>query len=382
MRKLPETETLVIKIGSNILLGENEGLNLEFISSLASAVADVNKKIKNIVIVSSGAVGAGFRYLGFTSKPKNITDKQACAAIGQARLIWFYEKEFEQYNKSVAQILITKDDFANSRRCLNARYTIRRLLEFGVIPIINENDTVVVDELKYFESFGDNDNLSALVAGLIGADLLLILSDVEGLYDKNPSVYSDAKLIHDVRYIDENMMSAAGESVSGVGTGGMNTKLKAAKKALKAGCYVGIINGRDPENIKRFINGEMVGTYFSHTEDVFRIRKFWIAHAANVKGTVSIDSGAVKAIVDMKKSLLPSGLTGVSGRFGIGDVVSVVDSEGNEIAKGKTRYAGKDLKLIMGKKSTEIYYILGYKFSDEVIHRDDLVVSTDRRGHE
>lgn len=380
MRHLPEIETLVVKIGSNILLCENEGLNLDFIRSLASSVADVQKKIKNIVIVSSGAVGAGFRHLGFSSRPKNITDRQACAAIGQARLIWLYEKEFENFGKSVAQILITKDDFSNSRRCLNARYAIRRLHEFGVIPIINENDTVVVDELKYFESFGDNDNLSALVAGLIGADLLLILSDVEGLYDKNPSVYPDAKLIHDVQYIDENLMNAAGESVSGVGTGGMGSKLKAAKKALDAGCHVGIINGRNTENITRFINGDLVGTYFSHTEDVYRIRKFWIAHAANVKGTISIDAGAVKAIVDMKKSLLPSGVVNIEGRFGIGDIISVTDSAGLEIAKGKARYSSKDMRQIMGRKSAEIFDILGYKFSDEVIHRDDLVVSLER-GH-
>ncbi len=380
MRHLPEIETLVVKIGSNILLCENEGLNLDFIRSLASSVADVQKKIKNIVIVSSGAVGAGFRHLGFSSRPKNITDRQACAAIGQARLIWLYEKEFENFGKSVAQILITKDDFSNSRRCLNARYAIRRLHEFGVIPIINENDTVVVDELKYFESFGDNDNLSALVAGLIGADLLLILSDVEGLYDKNPSVYPDAKLIHDVQYIDENLMNAAGESVSGVGTGGMGSKLKAAKKALDAGCHVGIINGRNTENITRFINGDLVGTYFSHTEDVYRIRKFWIAHAASVKGTISIDAGAVKAIVDMKKSLLPSGVVNIEGRFGIGDIISVTDSAGHEIAKGKTRYSSKDMRQIKGRKSAEIFDLLGYKFSDEVIHRDDLVVSLER-GH-
>lgn len=380
MRHLPEIETLVVKIGSNILLCENEGLYLDFIRSLASSVADVQKKIKNIVIVSSGAVGAGFRHLGFSSRPKNITDRQACAAIGQARLIWLYEKEFENFGKSVAQILITKDDFSNSRRCLNARYAIRRLHEFGVIPIINENDTVVVDELKYFESFGDNDNLSALVAGLIGADLLLILSDVEGLYDKNPSVYPDAKLIHDVQYIDENLMNAAGESVSGVGTGGMGSKLKAAKKALDAGCHVGIINGRNTENITRFINGDLVGTYFSHTEDVYRIRKFWIAHAASVKGTISIDAGAVKAIVDMKKSLLPSGVVNIEGRFGIGDIISVTDGAGLEIAKGKARYSSKDMRQIKGRKSAEIFDVLGYKFSDEVIHRDDLVVSLER-GH-
>jgi glutamate 5-kinase len=375
MKSLPEIETLVVKIGSNILLGENEGLNLAFISNLASSLSDIKKSVKNIVIVSSGAVGAGFRYLGFTSRPKNIIDKQACAALGQARLIWIYEKEFERYGNNVAQILITKDDFSNRRRYLNARYTIRRLLEFGVIPVINENDTVVVDELKHVESFGDNDNLSALVAGLIGADMLLILSDVDGLYDKNPSVHADAKLIGDVKFIDENLLNSAGQSVSGVGTGGMASKLKAAQKALSAGCYVGIINGREPENIAKFIKGEEVGTYFSHIEDHIAIRKFWIAHAAGIKGTITIDEGAVRAIVEKKKSLLPSGVTKVAGRFGIGDVIAVEDAGGKEIARGKARYSSADMKKIKQRKSSEIFDVLGYKFSDEVIHRDDLVIS-------
>jgi glutamate 5-kinase len=378
MRNLPEIETLVIKIGSNVLLCENGGISVNFIQSLASAISTAQSKIKNIIMVSSGSVGAGFRQLGFTSRPKNIIDKQACAATGQARLIWMYEKEFENFNKIVAQILLTKDDFSNSTRCLNARYTIRRLLELGVLPIINENDTVVVDELKCMESFGDNDNLSALVAGLTGADMLLILSDVNGLYDKNPSVYPDAKLISNVSYIDESMMNAAGESVSGVGTGGMASKLKAAKKALKAGCNVGIINGKDPNNINRFLNGEDVGTHFAHTEDVIKIKKFWIAYGAGVKGTINIDSGAVKAIVDMKKSLLPSGIIAVNGKFAVGEIITVEDADGKEIARGKARYSAADMKKIMGRKSAEIHDILGFRFSDEAIHRDDLVVSVER----
>ncbi|WP_022850220.1 glutamate 5-kinase [Limisalsivibrio acetivorans] len=375
MRTLPDIKTLVVKIGSNILLGENEGLNIPFIKSLTESIHKVSETVPNIVIVSSGSVGAGFRLLGFESRPKSIIDKQACASVGQARLIWTYEKEFENFSRQVGQILITKDDFSNRRRYLNARYTIRRLLEFGIIPIINENDSVVVDELKHYESFGDNDNLSSLVAGLIGADMLLILSDVEGLYDSNPAQNPDAELIREVRFIDEDMMNKAGQSVSGVGTGGMRTKLKAAKKALSAGCYVGIVNGRDTENITRFVSGEEVGTYFSHIEDPYRRKKVWIAHAADAKGEIAIDNGAVKAIVDMKKSLLPSGVAMVTGKFGIGDVIIVKDVGGNEIARGKTRYSSRDMKKIAGRQTTEIFDILGYKFSDEVIHRDDLVVS-------
>jgi len=374
MRKLPEINTLVVKIGSNILVDENEGVSLSFIEGLVSSLSKIKHKVKNIVIVSSGAVGAGFKLLGFDSRPRDIADKQACASIGQTKLMWFYDSEFKKHNINVGQVLITRDDFSNRRRYLNARYTIRRLLELGAVPIINENDTVVVHELKNIESFGDNDNLSSLVAGLINADMLLILSDVDGLYDKNPTEYDDAELMSEVKYVDEDMIGAAGESVSGIGTGGMRSKVKAASKALSAGCYVGIINGKDTENINRFISGEEVGTFFSHIEDPMNRRKLWLAHAAEVKGSVVVDDGAVNALINNKKSLLATGISGVSGSFGIGDVISVYDKSGNEIARGKSRYTSGDVKKIRGRKSSEIFDILGYKLSDDVIHRDDLVV--------
>ncbi|MGE4319084.1 MAG: glutamate 5-kinase [Deferribacterales bacterium] len=375
MRKLPHINTLVVKVGSNILTQKDKGVNLEFLSSFVEKICTLKKSINNIVIVSSGAVGAGFKILGYDSRPQNIIDRQACAAVGQARLIWYYDKEFEKYSVIPAQILITKDDFANRRRYLNARYTIRRLLEMGVVPIINENDSVVIEELKYIENFSDNDNLSALVGGLIGADMLLILSDVDGLYDSDPSQNSDARRIGEVKYINEELYNMAGCSVSGVGTGGMKSKLEAASKALDAGCYVGIINGRNPETMSAFLNGEDVGTFFSHIEDPFNRKKHWIAYAAGVMGAIHLDNGAVNALIHKKKSLLPSGITDIEGNFEIGDVVAVYDPDGKEIARGKVRYTSEDAEKIKGKKTSDIFDILGYKFTDEIIHRDDLVIT-------
>ncbi len=352
MRKLPKVETLVVKVGSNILTHQEKGVNLEFLSGFVKSICQLKKNIPNIVIVSSGAVGAGFKLLGFKERPQNITDKQACAAVGQARLIWEYDREFEKYEVIPAQILITKDDFANRRRYLNARYTLRRLFELGVIPIINENDSVVIEELKQIENFSDNDNLSALVGGLIDADMLLILSDVEGgVYDKDPSKFDDAVRFSEVKYINEELLSAAGDSVSDVGTGGMKSKLQAAGKALFAGCYVGIVDGRNLNNLTDFLKGEDVGTFFNHIEDPLNKRKHWIAYAAGVYGELHLDKGAVNALVKQKKSLLPSGVTKVVGTFGMGDVVAVYDPEGGvEIARGKVRYSSEDADRIKGKK--------------------------------
>lgn len=373
MRKLPKINLMVIKIGSSIVAGKDR-VDKEFLARLAATISEVKKEVKDIVIVSSGAVAAGFKLLGFESKPKDIVDKQACAAVGQAKLVQYYEEAFKKYDLVVGQVLLIKEDFSNRRRYLNARSTLKRLLDLNVIPIINENDTVAINELKYVDTFGDNDNLSALVSGLLGADLLLILSDVDGLYDKNPSKYTDAKLISDVKYFNEDILNVAGDSVSGVGTGGMKTKILAAKKALDSGCYVGIINGKDPENIKRFINKEEIGTFFSHVEDVKDRRKFWIAYAATPKGEIIIDNGAVKAIIEMNRSLLPSGILDVAGKFGVGDIVKIVDLYGVEIARGKSRYSSADIKKIKGVKTDKIEEILGYKISDEVVHKDDLVV--------
>lgn len=379
MRILPKLNTVIIKIGSSIISQKHGDVNAAFIESLSEVVNELKKMVKNVVIVSSGAVACGFRTLGFKTKPKDIIDKQACAAVGQARLILHYEEVFEKYNIKVAQVLITKDDLSNRRRYLNARYSIRRLLEFGVVPIINENDSVVVEELKYYENFGDNDNLSALVGGLLSADLLLILSDVDGLYDKNPLTNKDAVLIKEVNYLDDGMLSLGGDSVSGLGTGGMKSKLIAARKALDAGCIVGIINGKNPDNIIKFIKGAEIGTRFNETSDSKSKKEHWLAYAATVKGEIVVDDGAIAAL-GRNKSLLPSGIMSVSGKFSIGDVVKITSLSGFELGRGKVRYSVVDVNKIKGKKSSEIYEILGYKFSDEVIHRDDMVLTEMKEG--
>lgn len=365
-------KTLIIKIGSSILSGDDLGINSARIASLVYHIAKLKKTIPNIVIVSSGAVASGFKLLGFPSRPKDIVDKQASAAVGQARLIWTYEQAFAQYNINVAQVLLTKDDLSNRKRFLHARQALKRLLELNVIPIINENDTIIVDELKYIESFGDNDNLGALVAGIVDGDLLLILSDVDGLYTSDPSKDKNASIIHKVEYINDDIMDSAGGSISSVGTGGMKLKLQAAKKALEAGCEVAIIRGMEPENIERFFKEDNVGTYFYQSITSIKKRKFWIGYAAIPKGAIIIDNGACSALLN-NKSLLAKGVIGVNGKFQAGDVVSIINNN-KEIAKGKIRYSVGDINKIMGAASSEIYNILGYKVSDEIIHKDDLLI--------
>ena len=365
-------KTLIIKIGSSILSGDDLGINSARIAALVYHIAKLKKTIPNIVIVSSGAVASGFKLLGFPSRPKDIVDKQASAAVGQARLIWTYEQAFAQYNINVAQVLLTKDDLSNRKRFLHARQALKRLLELNVIPIINENDTIIVDELKYIESFGDNDNLGALVAGIVDGDLLLILSDIDGLYTSDPSKDKNASIIHKVEYINDDIMDSAGGSISSVGTGGMKSKLQAAKKALEAGCEVAIIRGMEPENIERFFKEDNVGTYFYQSITSIKKRKFWIGYAAIPKGAIIIDNGACSALLN-NKSLLAKGVIGVNGKFQAGDVVSIINNN-KEIAKGKIRYSVGDINKIMGAASSEIYNILGYKVSDEIIHKDDLLI--------
>lgn len=371
MHSKTNIKTLIIKIGSSILSGDDLGVSSERIASLVYHIAKLKKTIPNIVIVSSGAVASGFKLLGFSTRPKNIIDKQVSAAVGQARLIWMYEHAFAQYNINVAQVLLTKDDLSNRKRYLHAQAALKRLLELNVIPIINENDTIIVDELKYIESFGDNDNLGALVAGIVDGDLLLILSDVDGLYTADPSKYKNATIIHKVEYINDDIMNKAGGSLSNVGTGGMKSKLQAAKKALETGCEVAIIKGLEPENIDKFFNEDNIGTYFYQNASSIKRRKFWIGYAAIPKGTIVIDEGAEKALYN-NKSLLAKGIININGKFHADTVVSIVNSNDEEIARGKIKYSSNELLKIKGKASSEIFDILGYKVSDEVIHIDDL----------
>lgn len=345
----------------------------QYLASLASQIAKLKAQIPNIIIVSSGAIAAGFKLLGFPTRPKDIADKQACAAVGQARLMWQYDEAFGAHGIQVAQILLTKDDLANRKRFYYARTTLERLLTLGVIPIINENDSLLVDELKYIETFGDNDNLAALVAGMMDADLLLILSDVNGLYTADPSKDASAKAIHEVSDID-SVLPLAKSSSSGVGTGGMNSKLNAAKKALKMGCDVAIIGGSDTENIKKFFAKEVIGTYFKSQEAGIKKRNLWLEYATIPKGALTLDEGATIA-VKSRKSLLAKGVIKCEGEFHAGEVIALLDSSGAQLGVGKARYSGAEVRKIIGKDSKEFARILGRTLGDEVVHSNDISMS-------
>ncbi len=360
---------VVVKVGSSLVTDERLDLAEEKIERLAQAVAGLPSGVKDVVIVTSGAIAAG-RAKGHFDRPASIPQKQALAALGQSRLMWAYEKIFSAYGRKVAQVLLTLDDFHHRRRFVNARNTVFTLLAWGVIPVVNENDTVAVEEIK----FGDNDNLSALVTSLAEADLLVILSDVGGLYDGDPRVKPDARLIPVVGRVDAALLAMAGGSRSGVGTGGMTTKLKAAAKVMDLGVPVVIADGHAPGVIGRILAGEEVGTLFTPRQDRLAGRKHWIRHTLRPKGSLTVDLGGVAAILDKGSSLLPVGVVKVEGSFKSGDAVRCLDEAGREFARGLVNYDARELELIRGRHTDEIEAALGYKYYDEVIHRDDLVL--------
>ncbi|MEW6118279.1 MAG: glutamate 5-kinase [Nitrospirota bacterium] len=361
---------IVIKIGSNILADVAGGLNHKRIDAIAKDVAEVCNDGYEVVIVSSGAVAAGMRKLGLKAKPKEIRLKQAAAAAGQSSLMWAYEKSFEEFGKKVAQVLLTREDLSERVRYLNAKNTLITLLSYGIIPIVNENDTVATDEIK----FGDNDQLAALVSGLIDAERLIILSDVEGLYTADPRTNPDAAIIPFVDEISPEFEAMAGGAGSVVGTGGMYSKILAAKKAISYRVTVNIISGKKKGIIPLLLTGAQCGTEFRPRTKKISSRKGWIAYALRPKGTLFVDDGAVNALMRAGKSLLPSGIVKVEGVFDIGDAVYCTDSHGTRIAKGIVNYSSSDIEKIKGRKTSEIDLQLGYKYSDEVIHRDNLVV--------
>jgi len=308
--------------------------------------------------------------LGLKSKPRDIRLKQAAAAIGQSTLMWAYEKAFAEYGHKVAQILLTREDFSDRKKYINSKNTIITLLSYGIIPVINENDTIVTDEIK----FGDNDNLASLVAIQVEAERLVILSDVDGLYDENPRLNSNARLIPRVEKITSDIEKIAGGTGSAVGTGGMYSKILAAKKTTSHGIAVNITNGKKPELLRSIIEGEEIGTFFNPGKAKISHRKGWIAYSSRPKGAVILDDGAVKAITERGKSLLPTGIMTIEGNFEVGDSVNCLNSSGTRVAKGLINYSSRDLKKIMRRKTSEIEEILGYKYSDEAIHRDNLAV--------
>jgi glutamate 5-kinase len=361
---------IVVKIGSNILADDTEGLDAKRISSIASDISALQDKGYEVVVVSSGAIAAGMRKLGLREKPKDVKLKQAAAAVGQSSLMWAYEKGFSGHGKKVAQVLLTRNDLSDRKRYINAKNTLLTLLSFGVVPIINENDTVATDEIK----FGDNDHLASLVAGLVEADRLVILSDVEGLYTADPRQSAKARLIECVEEITPEFEQKAGGAGSIVGTGGMYSKILAAKKAVSYGILVHIISGRKDGLLRSLLDGHHSGTLFKPKQEKLSSRKGWIAYGSRAKGSLVLDEGAVKALVERGKSLLPSGIVSVEGGFETGDAVYCIDARGKRVAKGLINYSSAEIERIKGKKTSEIERILGYKYSDEAIHRDNLVL--------
>jgi glutamate 5-kinase len=367
---LRRARRVVVKIGSQIL-SSSTGIEEARLEALVSDLAALHDQGKEIVVVSSGAVAAGMARLGRRERPQSIPEKQALAAVGQIKLMALYERAFAKFGKNVAQVLLTHEDLANRQRYLNAKHTFQMLLASSIISIVNENDTVAVEEMK----FGDNDHLSALVATLLEADLLVILSDVAGVYDRDPRSNPDAVLVPLIQDTKGIRSKVIGSSLSVFGTGGMATKIAAAEEAAVAGIPTVITSGLLPGSIPRvFDPKEEVGTIILPESNRLTNRKHWIAFNLKPAGEIVVDSGAQEALVQKKTSLLPSGVREVRGAFGVGECVRCLDLDGREFARGLINYSAMELNQIKGLHTSRIEQALGYKPFDEIIHRDDLVL--------
>ena len=368
---LKKAKRIVVKVGTSTITYANGKRNFSQIDRLARELSDLQNQGKEMILVSSGAVAVGVDRLGLPAKPSTIPGKQACAAVGQGVLMHTYEKLFADYGQIVAQVLITRTEAIDRHRYTNCRNTFMTLLQQGVIPIVNENDVVALDELK----IGDNDNMSALVAGIVDADLVIILSDIDGLYTANPATHSDATLVHTVQEITPEVEASAGGVGSSRGTGGMATKIQAAKAATNSGIQLVIASGTEKNAIPRILQGEEIGTLFVSRENRLQFRKRWLAFGAKIQGSIVVDDGCARAIRKAGGcSILPAGIYQVVGDFQTGSTVSVIDKEGHELARGLVHYTASELERIKGCKSSDIEGILGHKNYDEVIHRDDLVI--------
>jgi len=369
-RKLGRVRRLVVKVGSGLVTEPGVGASPARIRTLADEVATVRPG-RQIVLVTSGAIATGVARLGLVERPRSIPDTQATAAVGQSALMWHYEAAFRRHDILVGQVLLTAQDISDRARYLNAKNTLLSLLKFDVLPIVNENDTVAVEEIKV----GDNDNLSALVASLIDADLLVLLTDVDGLYTDDPSVNRRARKLDTVEAITEEIALLARAGKRGLSVGGMVTKLQAAQKATTAGVPMIIASGQEAGVLHRLIEGEPVGTYFAPKATRLQARKRWIAFAVPPQGRIAVDPGALAALTLRGKSLLPSGIVEVEGQFASGEVVAVLAGPGGrEFARGVVNFDAGELRKIRGVKTHDIEQRLGYKSFDEVIHRDNLVI--------
>jgi len=364
---------IVAKFGTSLLTGGGDHLDRDIMANLVSQVAQLHKQGLEVIIVSSGAIASGRHKLGLTKKIKGIPFKQVLASVGQHRLMSFYEQLFSQYDITVAQALLTKADLLDRAGYLNARNTLLALLELRVLCIVNENDVVAVDELQEAR-FGDNDNLSAMVANLIDADLLLILTDTAGLYTADPHCDPNARLVSEVERIDSKIERLAADTPSRLGTGGMITKIEAAKLATSSGVTVVIADGREPDIILRLAKGEAIGSRFLPITNKLESRKRWMLSGLSTKGKLVVDSGAALALKKQKRSLLAAGIKSIDGQFQRGDIVNICDPEGSRIGCGITNYSSADIAVIKGAHSNKIDSLLGYDYGSEVVHRNNLVV--------
>ena len=361
---------IVVKIGSGVLTEDN-GLNLKALRSISRQICYLIDGGMEIILVSSGAMASGIRKVGLSRRPDEIPKRQAIAAVGQAGLIMEYEKAFARYGKKVAQILLTSEDLSNRKRYLNARNTLSTLLSWQFVPIINENDTVAVEEIR----FGDNDNLAAMISMLMDADILINLTDIDGLYNKDPRNNPDAKLIPVVSIINKSIEKLASDIPGTLGTGGMIAKINAAKKVTAAGIPMIIAGGAKPDILKKIFSGKECGTFFVPKNEKLAGRKCWIAYSLKPKGVIIIDNGAATAILKKGKSLLPGGIIGVEGNFSVGAPVEFQMDDNKKLGTGLVNYSAADIRKIMGLKSSKIEERLGYKPYDEVIHRNNLAIT-------
>jgi len=364
---------IVAKLGTSLLTGGSDHLNQDIMSSLVVQLAQLHRQGLELLVVSSGAIALGRHKLGLTEKLKGIPFKQVLASVGQSRLMQVYEQLFGQQDITVAQALLTKADLSDRAGYLNTRNTLLALLELGVVCIVNENDVVAVDEI-HEAKFGDNDNLSAMVANLVDADLLLLFTDTAGLYTADPHRHSDARLISQVDRIDTEIERLAADTPSGVSTGGMITKVEAAKLATASGVTVAIADGREKDIILRSVAGEAVGTHFMPTTSKLESRERWMLSGLATKGKLVVDSGAVLALKKQKRSLLAAGIRQIGGDFQRGDIVNIFDPQDRHLGCGITNYSSSDIAVIKGAHSRKIATLLGYNYGSEVVHRNNLVV--------
>ena len=368
--QLQAARRIVVKVGTSTLTHPNGKLNFSRIEGLVRELADAVNAGKQILLVSSGAVGAGMDRLGWKEKPKTIPEKQAAAAVGQGILMHTYEKLFAEYGQVVGQVLLTREDSVNRRRYANSRNTLLTLLNIGVIPIINENDAVSIDELK----IGDNDTLSANVAAIVDADVLIILSDVEGVYSANPQTDPQARLLPEISEVTPEVEAMCGGAGTMRGTGGMLTKMAAARMAMNSGIVMVIASGGRDGAVQSILAGKPIGTLFPPRQNRLQFRKRWLAFGARIKGRLKVDKGCAQALLSNGSSLLAAGVKEVEGNFEQGSTISILNPEGWEIARGLVNYSTDDVRKIMGAHTHEIAEILGHKPYDEVVHRDNLVL--------